>query len=131
MRASVKSWQLWGSFLIRQRLDKDENWTVCFFKEKITLKYWKNVNIFNLVVCLYKNPFCGKWSFIDFRIHKYFKRQPPGVFCKIKRSLKIRKFHSKTPVLESLFNKFAGLQHCTLLKRDPNTGVLLRDLKNI
>ena len=30
--------------------------------------------------------------------------------------------HIKTPVLESLFNKVAGL---TLLKRDSNTGIFL------
>ena len=32
------------------------------------------------------------------------------VFCKKRRSLKSRKFHRKTPVLESLFNKVAGLR---------------------
>ena len=29
----------------------------------------------------------------------------------------------KTPILECLFNKFPGLNACTLLKRDPNSGV--------
>ena len=32
------------------------------------------------------------------------------VFCKKRHSLKSRKFHRKTPVLESLFNKVAGLR---------------------
>ena len=32
-------------------------------------------------------------------------------------------FTRKTPVLESLFNKAAGLRLATLLKRDSNTGV--------
>ena len=36
-----------------------------------------------------------------------------------------RKFHRKTPVLESLFIKFTGPRHVTLLKRDSNTGVFL------
>ena len=33
---------------------------------------------------------------------------PTGVFCKKRFSKKIHKFLSKEPVLESLFNKFAG-----------------------
>ena len=33
--------------------------------------------------------------------------------------------HRKTPVLESLFNKFAGLRPATLFKRYSNTGVFL------
>ena len=31
----------------------------------------------------------------------------------------------KTPILECLFNKFAGLYACILLKRDSNSGVFL------
>ena len=38
---------------------------------------------------------------------------------------KFRKFHSKTPVLESLFNKVQGFRSATLSKRDSNTGVFL------
>ena len=33
-----------------------------------------------------------------------FQKQPPEVFCK-KRSSLIAKFHRKTPLLESVFNK--------------------------
>ena len=33
----------------------------------------------------------------------------------------------KTPILECLLNKLPGLNSCTLLKRDPNTGVFLRN----
>ena len=39
------------------------------------------------------------------------------MFCKKSCSKKFRNIHKKTPVLESLFNKVAGL------KRDSNTGV--------
>ena len=46
-------------------------------------------------------------------VYRYFVKYP---FCKI---------HRKTLVLESLFNKAAGLQHVTLLKRDASTGVFL------
>ena len=35
----------------------------------------------------------------------------------------------KNPVLESLLNKVAGLKLATLLKKDPNTGVFLRNLR--
>ena len=46
-----------------------------------------------------------------------FRKQPPAVFCKKSCSLKFRKFHRKTPVLESLFNKVAGLQACNFIKK--------------
>ena len=42
--------------------------------------------------------------------------------------LKFYKFHKKTPVLESLFNKislFSQVRPATLLKRDSNRGVFL------
>ena len=42
------------------------------------------------------------------------QRQPLEVFCKKRRSKKIRKLHSKTSVLESLFNK-AGERKAFLL----------------
>ena len=38
-------------------------------------------------------------------------------------------FHKKTPVLESLFNKVAGLRPATLLKGDLNTRVFLRNFQ--
>ena len=43
--------------------------------------------------------------------------------------LQIRTKPIKTPVLESLFDKVAGLQ-ATLLKTDTNTGVFLLLLRN-
>ena len=46
-----------------------------------------------------------------------FQKQPPAVFCKKSCSLKFRKFHRKTPVLESLLNKVAGLQACNFIKK--------------
>ena len=42
-----------------------------------------------------------------------------------KCSFKFCKFHRETPVLQSLFNKVAGLRLVTLLKRDSKTGVSL------
>ena len=45
-------------------------------------------------------------------------------------SLKFRTIQKKIPVLESLFNKVAGLKAAALLKRDSNTGVFLRILRN-
>ena len=47
--------------------------------------------------------------------------QPPEVFCKSRCSLKFRKLYRKAPVLESVFNKVAGLETATLLKRHSNT----------
>ena len=34
-------------------------------------------------------------------------------------SLKFRKFYRKTPVLQSLFNKVAGLKTCNFIKKRP------------
>ena len=39
--------------------------------------------------------------------------------------LHLQKFHWKTPVLDSLFNKVAVLRPASLLKRDSNTRVFL------
>ena len=51
----------------------------------------------------------------------YFQKQPPEVFCKKRCSWKVRKFHRKIPVLESV---------STLLKWNSNTGVFLWNLQN-
>ena len=56
------------------------------------------------------------------------QKQPPQVFRKIKCSEEFSKFYRKTPVLETLFDKFAGLQAfrpATLLKRDSKRGAFL------
>ena len=45
-------------------------------------------------------------------------------------SKKSRKLHGKTPLMESLFNKAAGLRSVILLKRHFSTGVSLWILKN-
>ena len=52
--------------------------------------------------------------------------------CSIKKTIlkNFRNIHMKTSVLESLFNKVAGLKPVTLLKSDSNTGVILRVLRN-
>ena len=47
----------------------------------------------------------------------YFQMQPPEVFCKKWCSQKAWKFHRKTPVLESIFNKVAGLWACNFIKK--------------
>ena len=39
------------------------------------------------------------------------------MFCKFRYSWKFRKFHRKTPVSESLFNKLAGLKSCNFVKK--------------
>ena len=74
------------------------------------------------------------------------QKQPPEVFYK-DCFLKFRNIYRKTPVLESLFSKVAGLKatiefieylrwlllrkgNSDLLKRDSNTGVFLCILRN-
>ena len=46
--------------------------------------------------------------------------------CYMKKAvLKVLNLHRKTPMLESLFNKFQYWRSATLLKRDSNTGIFL------
>ena len=50
------------------------------------------------------------------RSPEFVQKQPRDVFCRKRRSQKFRKFHRKTPVLESVFNE-KRLQHwCFPLK---------------
>ena len=75
---------------------------------------------------------CGILQYIYTRLYqccffKYRKARSirPDVFCK-KGVLKIlAKIHRKTPVLEYLFNKVAGLKACNFFKRDSNIGAFL------
>ena len=58
-----------------------------------------------------------------------FQKKPREVFCKKRCSSKFRKFHKKTPMLESLFNKMR-FQHRSFPVKFPKTlGTLV--LKNI
>ena len=45
------------------------------------------------------------------------EKQPLEVFCEKRCSHKFRKFNMKTPTLESLFNKVAGLKVCNFIKK--------------
>ena len=47
------------------------------------------------------------------------------MFYKIGAPKTFANFTGKTPVLESLFKKGAGLQACNFIKRDSNTDVFL------
>ena len=46
-----------------------------------------------------------------------FQMQPPVVFCKKGALKNFCKFHRKTPVLKSLFNKVASLKVCNFIKK--------------
>ena len=48
---------------------------------------------------------------------KNCQKQPLEVFCRKRSFLKFWKLHWKTSVLESLFNKAAGLKACSLIKK--------------
>ena len=48
-------------------------------------------------------------------IYNGFKKQPLELFGKKKCYWQIEKFHTKTPVLEFLFNEVAGLKACNLI----------------
>ena len=54
-----------------------------------------------------------KWSF-PLRISSFFYSE---VLSKKNCSWKLFNIHRETPVLESLFKKVAGLQHCTFVKK--------------
>ena len=47
----------------------------------------------------------------------FVQKQPPEMFCKKRCSKNFRKFHRKTPVLESLFNNVAGVQAWNFIKK--------------
>ena len=51
-----------------------------------------------------------------FRLLFIEQEQPPEVFYQKSCSLKFRKFNGKAPVLESLFDKIAGLRTCNFSK---------------
>ena len=46
-----------------------------------------------------------------------WQKQPPEVFCKKNCSKKFRNIHQKTPVLETLFNKFTFLLACNFIRK--------------
>ena len=56
------------------------------------------------------------------------QKQPPGAFYEKSCSYKVRNIDRKIPVLDSPFNKVAGLHF--YLKGDSNTGVFLSVLRN-
>ena len=45
------------------------------------------------------------------------QKQPLELFCKKRCSEKFCKFHRKIPVLKSLFNRVAGLEECSFIKK--------------
>ena len=55
------------------------------------------------------------------------KKQSPELFYKSRFSKKLCNIYRKSPVLESLLNKVAGLQACNFI----HTSVFLRILRNI
>ena len=57
----------------------------------------------------------------------YHQKQPLAGVLQNRCSGKFCLCHRETPVLESLFNKVADLRPATLIKRDSNTGVFLRN----
>ena len=63
-----------------------------------------------------------KWSL---SIKKASRSSQQMCYVKKVAPKKIHNFHRKTPVLESLFSKVAGLRPANLLKRDSNTGSFL------
>ena len=64
-----------------------------------------------------KNHFFQKHSFADFLQNRSLR-----VFCK---------FHSKPPMLESLFNEVAALKTCNFIKKRLKTQVFTREIRKI
>ena len=63
--------------------------------------------IFNLLDPLFR---LSLYRIVFFLLYFNLRKQPPEIFCRKRCLQKLRKFHRKTPVLESLFNKVAGLR---------------------
>ena len=89
---------------------------------KITLK-WKFIGTENDFTTVYSSSHPLKRC----SLRKKFSQENTCVRV-LNIFLKFYKFHKKTPVLESLFNKislFSQVRPATLLKRDSNRGVFL------
>ena len=70
------------------------------------VKNWPSSNFLSVVV-----------AEVDWFQNSPNKKQPPEVFCKKRCPWKFRNIHRKTPVLESLFNKVAGLKAYNFIKK--------------
>ena len=126
-----------------------------FLYQALTDIYWKpdiflfTISLIDLKMFFISVKYFSTTAFNPFFI---FKKQPSffEVFCKRTCYEKFNKLNRKTPVLESLFNKVAGLTNfsgkhlcwslffiksqifrpATLVKRDSNTGVFLWNLQD-
>ena len=56
---------------------------------------------------------------------KDVQKKPLEVFYKERCSQKFGNIHRNAPVLESLYNKVAGIHDCNFVKRDSYTDVFL------
>ena len=86
---------------------------------------------FSCITFLFKPPLHHHIPFNVKEFRYTFFTFPSKVSTSRKVFLNISQYSQETPVLESLFNKVAGLRTCTLLKRDSNTGVLPLNLRNL
>ena len=82
--------------------------------------------LFCLIRTNSRNKFMGKRN----KVQLQYRSIRPDEFC-LKGFFKVffLKIHRKTPVLQSVFNKLAGLRPATLLKRDSDTGVYQRNFE--
>ena len=88
-------------------------------KSNLGLEYFtSNVN-------LSKNIILGKLKLYSLFLLKQYRSSQSQMFFKIAAFSKCLKFHRKSPVLESPFNKVTGPRPATLLKRNSNIGVFL------
>ena len=69
--------------------------------------------IFNVLVPLFRPSL---FRVVFFFLYFNLRKQPEEVFCGKRCSGKFRKFHRKTPALESLFHKVVGLGFSVKIK---------------
>ena len=71
---SMKTWQQWGVFCWKWRLEKNENWIACSFNQKMTLRYTKMSSflswqaVFKVKTLYYKWCHCRiifQWLFLQ------------------------------------------------------------------
>ena len=67
--------------------------------------------IFDLLVPVFRPSL---YTMVLFSLYLNLRKQRPEVFCRKRCLQKFRKFHRKTPVLESLFN---AAQACNFIKK--------------
>ena len=91
-------------------------------------KYYKKYLVIEHVCCAWEKNINWDSCVPTYHVHRKWRQKMFADVLQNECSRKFRKFYRKTLVAEPLFNKVASFEFCNFIKRDSNTGVLLRNL---